>query len=103
MTKRLGEALAQHYNRTEDLSCFDEDNPVPVTVTRSVTISVRFSAEEIAELRARADAEGTKVTSYIRDAALAASRPVDLDELGALARGLEQQAHRVSQILTRKA
>ncbi|QIX25169.1 hypothetical protein ncot_00145 [Nocardioides sp. JQ2195] len=103
MSKRDDVELAKFYNETEDLSGFDEGNPVPVTVKRSVTISVRFSDEEIAELRARADAAGIKVTSYIRDAALDASRPVDRDELGALARGLEKQAHRVSQILTRGA
>lgn len=103
MTKKTKAALADFYNETEDLSGFDEKNAVPVTVRRSVTISVRFSDAEIAELRARADKAGVRVTSFIRAAALEASGPVDRDELGELARDLEERAHRVAQILARGA
>jgi hypothetical protein len=43
---------------------------VAVEVRRNVTISVRFSDEEIEKLRARADDAGVKVTALIRAAAL---------------------------------
>ena len=56
MAKKTNAELADYYNETEDLSGFDDENAVPVTVRRSVTISVRFSDSEIAELRARAAA-----------------------------------------------
>ncbi len=61
MTNKANAELADYYNDTEDLSGFDDANAVPVTVKRSVTISVRFSDKEIAELRARAEQAGVKV------------------------------------------
>jgi len=103
MAKQTNAELADYYNETEDLSEFDEENAVPVTVKRAVTISVRFSDEEIAELRARAEQAGVKVTSFIRAAALEASSPVDRAALGELARDLEQRAHRVAQFVARGA
>jgi predicted DNA binding CopG/RHH family protein len=77
MAKTTEAELADDYNESKDLSEFDEENAVPVTVKRSVTISVRFSDKEIEQLRARADQAGIKVTSYIRAAALEAASPVD--------------------------
>ena len=102
MTKKANAELADYYNETEDLSGFDED-AVPVTVRRSVTISVRFSDDEIAELRARAERAGVKVTSFIRAAALEATSPVDRAALGELARDLEQRAHQVAEFVARGA
>ncbi len=104
MTKGMSEAeLAEYYNRTQDSSDFDEGEEVPITVKRNVTISVRFSVEEIAELRARAEESGVKVTSFIRAAALEATSPVDRAALGELARDLEQRAHRVAEFMARGA
>jgi 2-iminoacetate synthase ThiH len=102
MTKKANAELADYYNEAEDLSGFDED-AVPVTVRRSVTISVRFSDDEIAELRARAERAGVKVTSFIRAAALEATSPVDRAALGELARDLEQRAHQVAEFVARGA
>lgn len=65
--------LAEYYNRTEDLSGFDEAAAEPVQVRRDVTISVRFSADEIERVRAAADGSGEKVTAWIRAAALNAA------------------------------
>ena len=102
MTDNMTEAeLADYYNETEDISEFDLENPEPVTVRRDVTISVRFSSDEIAELRVRADQAGVKVTSYIRDAALEASNPVDRATLSQLAHDLEQRAHDVAALVER--
>lgn len=91
--------LADYYNETEDLSGFDQEGPKPVTVRRDVTISMRFSDDEIAELRARAEQGGVKVTSFIRAAALEASRPVDRAALGELTRDLEHRAHVVAELV----
>lgn len=100
MTENLTEAeLADYYHRTEDVSEFDLEHPEPVTVRRTVTISVRFSEEEITELRARADQAGVKVTSFIRAAALEATSPVDRAALGELARELEKRAHDVASLV----
>ncbi len=104
MTKGMSEAeLAEYYNRTRDPSDFDEGEEVPITVKRNVTISVRFSDEEIAELRARSEQAGVKVTSFIRAAALEAASPVDRAALGELARDLEQRAHLVAEFVARGA
>lgn len=102
MTENMSEAeLAEHYNRTQDTSDFEGGEEVPITVKRNVTISVRFSSEEIADLRARADQAGVKVTSYIRVAALEASNPVDRATLSELALDLEQRAHDVAALVQR--
>lgn len=103
MTKKTEAELANYYSETKDLSEFDLEHPEPVTVRRSVTISVRFSDEEIAELRARAEQAGVKVTSFIRAAALDAASPVDRAALGELARDLEQRAHQVAEFVSRGA
>ncbi len=100
---RSGAGLAEYYNETHDLSEFDDGEDVPITVKRSVTISVRFSDKEIAELRARAEQAGVKVTSFIRAAALEATSPVDRAALGELARDLEQRAHQVAEFVARGA
>jgi hypothetical protein len=83
--------LAEQYNRTKDLSEFGDTEPVEIR--RSVTISVRFSQDEIDELRHRADAADVKITAFIRSAALAAGRPIDRDIVTRLATQIEQQAH----------
>ena len=104
MTEAMSEAeLAAYYNETEDLTEFDLEQPERVTVRRAVTISVRFSDDEIAALRERADAAGVKVTSFIRAAALEATSPVDRAALSELARGLEQHAHRVVELVARSS
>jgi hypothetical protein len=101
MAKKTEAELADYYNETKDLSEFDLEHPEPVTARRSVTISVRFSDEEISELRARAEQAGVKVTSFIRAAALEATSPVDRAALGELARELEQRAHQVAEVVAR--
>ncbi len=101
MTAKTEAEIAGRYTETEDLSEFDEKNPVPVTVKRSVTISVRVSESEIADLRARANEAGVRVTSFIRAAALEASTPLDRAALGELARDLEKRAHDVAVLISR--
>ncbi len=78
--------VAESYSRSEDLSFFTCEE-VPIKTKRSITISIRFSEDELNQLRARAESEGPKVTSsLIRAAALQGDRPVDLDTFGRGAR-----------------
>lgn len=84
--------LADMYNETGDIAGFG-DSPETVEVRRAVTISVRFSDDEIQALRARATEAGVKVTAFIRSAALEASHPIDRAALAQLAAVVEQQAH----------
>lgn len=94
--------LAQRYE-SQNTSDFDGGDELPLTVRRDVTISVRFSQVEIADLRARADEAGAKVTSYIRAAALEASEPLDRSQLDALARDLEARAREIAELIARSA
>jgi predicted DNA binding CopG/RHH family protein len=104
MTENVSEAeLADYYNRTRDISDFEGGEEVPITVKRNVTISVRFSPEELENLRQRADEAGVKVTSFIRAAALEATSPVDRATLRKLARDLEKRAHEVATIVSNGA
>ena len=95
--KQMSEAeLADYYNRTGDLSEFEGAGTEPVEIgRRDVTISVRFSADEIDALRRCADAAGLKVTAFIRSAALEADRPLDREAIATLAAGVEAQVHQL--------
>lgn len=46
-----------------------------------MTISVRFSAEEIAAIRQRAETADMKVTAYIRQAAIRDGASIDRDKV----------------------
>lgn len=66
--------LASYHDKHRDPAAWGPAQPV--TPERlEVTISVRFTASEIAALRARAEAAGVKPTTYIRRLALAADEP----------------------------
>jgi hypothetical protein len=70
--------LADHYDAHHADEQWGEPTPLPTDRTSDrldVTISVRFSAAEIAAVRARAEAAGVKPTTYIRRCALADERP----------------------------
>lgn len=90
--------LAKYYSSTHDLSEFDGGEvvtpPQGHSETRSVTISVRFSPSEVAEIEGLASAAGMRLTAFIRAAALASQEPpVDraevLDLLAAVRRSVE--------------
>lgn len=91
--------LAKQYEQTRDLSGFEGESAEPVEVRRNVTISVRFSDEEIALLRARAEAAGTKVTAYIRAAALQQAAPVDRLQLIAVLEAASADVARAERLL----
>lgn len=69
------------FENMSEINDGDWGEPVPVTVRRNVTISVRFSADEIAAIRRKADAAGMKVTAYIRQAALSGGEAIDRDKV----------------------
>lgn len=69
------------FENMSEINDGDWGEPVPVTVRRNVTISVRFSADEIAAIRRQADAAGMKVTAYIRQAALSGGEAIDRDKV----------------------
>lgn len=82
--------LAEYYDEHRDQTPWAQ--PRPVSSDRlDVTISVRFTAAEIATIRARAEVAGVKPTAYIRRLALAGEEP-------ALDRG---QVSRLVDILSR--
>lgn len=99
-TQGMSEAeLAEHYDRTHDVSEFDEGAAYPAEVRRNITISVRFSDAEIEALRHEADAAGVKVTAYIREAALQGSSPVDQKRLRAALKAVADDVARAERII----
>jgi hypothetical protein len=95
--------LAEFYDRTHDLSEFEGGEAFPVEVRRNVTISVRFSEEEIGELRREAEAAGVKVTAYIRAAALQANAPLDRKQLREALRAVSDDVERAERLLADRA
>jgi predicted DNA binding CopG/RHH family protein len=99
-TDASGEAqLARKYEDSRDLAGFETEGE-PVEVRRAVTISVRFSDQEIALLRAKADQAGMKVTTYIRSAALEHGIPVDKPALLAVLREASEDVARAERLLS---
>jgi hypothetical protein len=91
--------LARSYDETRDLSGFDEGLSEPVEVRRNVTISVRFSEDEIAALRDQANEAGLKVTALIRAAALRQVGSVDLAAAEAAIEKASAQVNRAGRLL----
>ena len=97
---RLGDQVRKNrkYEDSRDLAGFETEGE-PVEVRRAVTISVRFSDQEIALLRAKADQAGMKVTTYIRSAALEHGTPVDKPALLGVLREASEDVARAERLL----
>ncbi|MDP9397234.1 MAG: hypothetical protein M3P96_05145 [Actinomycetota bacterium] len=70
--------LAAYYDEHRGTAPWGDRRPLPAGKAAGrldVTLSVRFSAAEIAAIRARAEAAGMKPTAYIRRCALADQQP----------------------------
>jgi hypothetical protein len=67
--------LADYYDRHRDAGDWADPGPVHRPERLDVTISVRFTASEIAAIRAQAAEAGVKPTAYIRNCALDADQP----------------------------
>jgi hypothetical protein len=94
-TDRMTKAeLAAHFG-VEDPAAWGDPEPIEKPERLDVTISVRFTSEEIAALRRRAEAASMKLTTFIRRAALAADAPpLDRTALrGALRAVADEVAH----------
>ena len=63
--------LADYYDQRSEMAEWNEPEPVAKPDRLDVTISVRFTAAEIADIRARAEAADLKPTTFIRQCALA--------------------------------
>lgn len=88
-----GAELAEYYDTHRDVSGFDEFHPLTAPNVRGITLSIRFSPEEIAKVREAAEASGMKPTAYIRQAALVAANEVptlDRQRLAQQIRALER-------------
>lgn len=70
-----------HEHRKDIDSMFGKPEPAPRPGRErlDVTISVRFTSGELAEIRKRAEIEGMKATAYIRRCVLAAGEDIDLN------------------------
>ncbi len=84
-------AMTDYYDTHRDTSEFGEPQPVRRAERLDVTISVRFTPAEIADVRSRASAAGMKPTAYIRRCALEREdAPLDRTEL---TRALDALSH----------
>jgi hypothetical protein len=92
---RWRSAAHRKYEDSRDLAGFRAPRGSP-----RVTISVRFSDQEIALLRAKADQAGMKVTTYIRSAALEHGIPVDKPALLAVLREASEDVARAERLLS---
>jgi hypothetical protein len=67
--------LADYYDQHREQALWGQPQPAERPGRLDVTISVRFTAAELAAIRVRAEAAGLKPTAYIRDCALTAGQP----------------------------
>lgn len=90
--------LAEHYNQYHDSTEWGEPQRADKPERLNVTISVRFTPDEIASIRAQAEGAGLKPTTSIRRCALVAEQtPIDRARLSravaALSRDLDDLRH----------
>ncbi len=70
--------LADYYHdHRDDMDHWGDPEPIRKPDRLDVTISVRFTADEIAAVRLRAKEAGVKPTVFIRQAALQSSNQLD--------------------------
>lgn len=84
------EQAADHYYRHREEIEGDPGEPVDIEPARplSLVVSVRLRADEAEQVAAAADAAGMKVSTFIRQAAVAAATHDESLDLEALARRL---------------
>ena len=66
-----------------------------------MVLSVRFSAAELDELRARAETQGVKVTASVRSAALANAAPIDKGQLQRLVMAVMADGTKLAELVGR--
>lgn len=95
----MGGELISEFENMSEINDADWGEPIPVTVRRNVTISVRFSADEIDTIRENADAAGMKVTAYIRQAALTGGETIDRDKVARAVATVSDDLDRVRRLV----
>jgi predicted DNA binding CopG/RHH family protein len=74
--------LADYYDRTSDLSEFEDGEVVQIEPgPKSSVVSVRFAPGELEAVERQANKVGMKLTAFIRASALSGAHVVDLDRL----------------------
>jgi predicted DNA binding CopG/RHH family protein len=92
--------LADHYDRTGDLSEFEGGEVVTVVPGRRDSIvSVRFAAGELDAVERRAAEAGMKLTAFIRASALSNAQVVDLDRLRKIAAKLLADSQEITSVV----
>jgi len=91
--------LADHYDRTGDLSEFEGGKVVQVAPgPKDSIVSVRFAASELEAVERQAREAGMKLTAYIRASALSGARVVDLDRLRKVAAKLAADSEEMGKV-----
>jgi uncharacterized protein (DUF1778 family) len=91
--------MMSEFENMSQIDDADWGEPVSVTVRRNVTISVRFSAEEIDAIRQQAAAAGMKVTAYIRQAAISGGDTIDRDKVASAVAAVSNDLDRVRRLI----
>jgi len=88
------------HDHRDDMDQWGDLEPIRKPERLDVTISVRFTADEIAAVRQRALEAGLKPTVFIREAALHRHNPLDRNLLAKIAGDLRTDVERLASILT---
>ncbi len=87
------------HDHRDDMDQWGDLEPIRKPERLDVTISVRFTADEIAAVRQRALEAGLKPTVFIREAALHRHNPLDRNLLAKIADDLRTDVERLASIL----
>jgi predicted DNA binding CopG/RHH family protein len=92
--------LADYYDRTSDLSEFEDGEVVEIEPgPKSSVVSVRFAAGELEAVERQANKAGMKLTAFIRASALSGAHVVDLDRLRKVAAKLVADSEEMGKVV----
>lgn len=92
--------LADYYDRTGDLSEFEDGEVVQIQPgPKSVVVSVRFATGELEAVERQAEEAGMKLTAFIRASALSGAHVVDLDRLRKVAAKLVADSQEMGNVV----
>lgn len=87
------------HDHRDDMDQWGDLEPIRKPERLDVTISVRFTADEIAAVRQRALEAGVKPTVFIRRAALHGSTPLDRNLLARIVDDLRTHVERLASVM----
>jgi hypothetical protein len=92
--------LADYYDRTGDLSEFEDGEVVEIEPgPKSSVVSVRFAPGELEAVEQQANKAGMKLTAFIRASALSGAHVVDLDRLRKVAAKLAADSEEMGKVV----